>query len=134
MRFAILSLVLFSLIGCSNSLDEKQIKTSESFVMSDKLMGTIVKSSDKNDIGKNLTFNGLNSAYPEVLFESGMSYSLQKGFENKRTLTLVLAGVSKSGGIDSFVIDKKTGKFSRVSAGLIEISGVYSIASLGVCK
>ncbi len=134
MRFAILSVVLFLLVGCSNSLDEKQIKASASFVMSDKLMGTIVQSSDKNDIGKNFTFTGLNSAYPEVLFESGMSYPLKKRFENERTLSLVLAAVSKSGGIDSFVVDKKTGKFSRVSAGLIASSGVYSVASLGVCK
>lgn len=104
--------------------------------MSDKLIGTIVQSSDKNDIGKSLTFIGLNSAQPEVLFESGMSYPLKKIFENESTLSLVLANVSKSGGIDNFVIDKKTGKFSRVSAGLIEItgSGVYSVASLGVCK
>lgn len=133
MRLTIL-LALFLLIGCSNSLDEKRIKANASFVMSDKLIGTIVQSSDKSDIGKNLTFIGLNSAQPEVLFESGMSYPLKKIFESERTLSLVLATVSRSGGIDSFVIDKKTGKFSRVSVGLIEISGVYSVASLGACK
>lgn len=136
MRIAtsILLLILFFFVGCSNSLDEKQIKANPSFAMGDKLMGTIVQSSDKNDIGKNLTFTGLSSAYPEVLFESGMSYPFKKRFENDRTLSLVLAGDSKSGGIDSFVIDKKTGKFSRVSAGLVTISGVYAVASLGVCK
>ncbi|MEC4684122.1 MAG: hypothetical protein VST71_00065 [Nitrospirota bacterium] len=134
MRIAALSLILFFLVGCSNSLDEKKIKSNPSFVMGDKLMCTIIQSSDKNDIGKNLTFTGLNSSFPDVLFESGMNYSFRKRFENERTLSLVLAGESKSGGIDSFVIDKKTGKFSRVSAGLITFSGVYAVASLGVCN
>jgi len=133
MRLSIL-FVLLLLIGCSNSLDEKRIETNASFAMSDKLIGSIVQSSDKDDIGKVITFIGLNSSHPEVLFESGMSYPLKKRFENERTLSLVLAGESKSGGIDSFVIDKKKGKFSRVSAGLIKMSGVYSVASLGVFK
>ena len=136
MRFTILilSFVLISFTAYSGTLDERRIKASDSFVMRDKLMGTIVQSSDKNDIGKNLTFTGLHSVHPKVIFESGMTYTLKKRFENERTLTLVLAGVSKSGGIDSFVIDKKTGKFSRVSTGLISIAGIYSVASLGVCK
>jgi hypothetical protein len=132
--------VLFLLVACSNSLDEKRIKSNASFVIGDKLMCTLVQSSDKKDINKNLTFIGLNSAQPEGLFEGGMSSPLKKIFENERTLSLVLAttvlGKAKTGGIDSFVIDKKTGKFSRVSTGLIDLpdSGVYSIASLGICK
>ena len=134
MRFTVLVFTLFFLVGCNDTLDEKQISANPSFVMGNKLMGTIVQSSDKNDIGKKLTFTNLNTHYPEILFENGMSYMFEKRFENERTLSLVLAGESKSGGIDSFVIDKKTGKFSRVSAGLITISGVYSVASLGVCN
>lgn len=139
MRLTILLALLF-LMSCSYSLDEKRIKANASFAIGDKLMCTLVQSSDKKDIDKNLTFIGLNSAQPEVLFEGGMSYPLKKIFENERTLSLVLAttvlGTAKTGGIVSFVIDKKTGKFSRVSAGLIDLpgSGVYSIASLGVCK
>jgi hypothetical protein len=134
MRFTMLFFILFFLVGCSDTLDEKRIGAKPSFVMGDKLMGTIVQSSDKNDIGKKLTFTNLNSLYPEILFENGSGYMFEKRFENERTLSLVLAGESKSGGIDSFVIDKKTGKFSRVSTGLISISGVYAVASLGVCN
>lgn len=133
MRLTIL-LALFLVIGCSDLLDESRFKEHTSFVMSDRLMGTIVQSTDKSDIGKTLTFIGLNSDQPEVLFESGMSYPLKKIFENERTLSLALAPPSKSGGLDDFVIDKRKGKFSRISAGLIEIKGVYSVASLGVFK
>jgi hypothetical protein len=136
MRFIylIISFVLFFSTAYAGTLDERAIKASNAFVMQDNLNGIIVQSSDKNDIGKNFTFIGLFGNQPKILFESGMTYTFKKRFENERTLTLVLAGESKSGGIDSFVIDKKTGKFSRVSAGLISIAGVYSVASLGVCK
>jgi hypothetical protein len=140
MRLTILLALFLLIIGCSNSLDEKRIKANASFAIGNKLMCTLVQSSDKKDIDKKLTFIGLNSAQPEVLFEGGMSYPLKKIFENERTLSLALAttvlGTAKTGGIDSFVIDKKTGKLSRVSAGLIDVpsSGVYSIASLGICK
>lgn len=139
MRLSIL-LFLFLLMSYSNSLAEKQIEDNASFAINDKLLCTIVQSSDKNDISRNLTFSRLNSAQPEVQFENGMSYQFIKIFEDERTLSMVLAtavsGTAKSGGIDGFVIDKITGKFSRVSAGLIKLpgAGVYSIASLGVCK
>lgn len=134
MRLFILLILFVS--GCSKSYEKKQIKGNPSFVMSDKLMGAIVHSSHKSDIGQNLTFISLNSNQPEILFESGLTFFYKKLFENERTLTLVLSRESQSGAIDSFVIDKKTGEFSRVSAGLIVTpgEGVYSISSLGVCK
>ena len=135
MRKALL-LTLLLLSPFANALDQKEIKVNSSFVMSDKLMCSIVQSSNKEDVGKNLTFIGLNGNQPEVSFESDMNFPYRKLFEDERTLTLVLGQESKSGAVDSFVIDKKNGKFSRVSAGLIVIpgEGVYSIASLGVCK
>lgn len=129
-------LILLFLSPFANALDQKEIEANSSFVMSDKLMCTIVQSSDKEDVGKNLTFIGLNGNQPEVLFDSGMNFPYRKSFENERTLTLVLARESQSGTVDSFVIDKKDGKFSRVSAGLIVLpdEGIYSVASVGVCK
>lgn len=127
---------VLTLSSCNEALDQKEMKASPSFTMGDKLMGTIVQSSKKEDVGESLTFDGLNGNQPEVLFESGVSFLYRKLFENERTLTLVLARESQSGAIDSFVIDKKTGEFSRVSAGVIVIpgEGIYSIASLGICK
>lgn len=71
MRLSIVFVILL-FIGCSNSLDEKEIKSNTSFAMSNKLIGSIIQSSDKNDIGNVITFIGLNSDNPEVLFESGM--------------------------------------------------------------
>jgi hypothetical protein len=131
--------IFFALLiqmSLANALDQKEIQANPSCVMGDKFIGTIVQSSEKADIGKNITFIGLNGNQPELLLESGVKFSYKKLFENKRTLSLVLARESERGAIDSFVIDKQTGKFSRVSAGLVTLpgEGVYSIASLGVCK
>ena len=135
MRNVFLWFLLF-LAPFANALDQKKIKATPAFAISDELICTIVQSSEERYAGENLTFIGLKGVHPEVLFESGMTFPYRKLFEDETALTLVLARESKSGAIDSFVIDKKTGKFSRVSAGSIAIpgEGVYSIASLGVCK
>lgn len=130
MRLIIMS-ILILLSSCSDSLDEKKILPNPLFIMSDNLMGTILQSSSKDEIGKKVSFIGLNSDSPKVLFESGMTSPLEKVFESKETMSLILVA-SGSGGIDGFVIDKTSGKFSRVSAG--SMLGVYSTASLGICK
>ncbi|MBN1869262.1 MAG: hypothetical protein JW847_01625 [Candidatus Omnitrophica bacterium] len=127
-------LTLLFLSTFANALDQKEVKANPSFAMGDKLMCSTVQSSDKKDVGNKLTFIGLNGNQPEVMFESGMTFPYKKLFENERTLTLVLARESTSGAVDGFVIDKQNGKFSHVSAGLIPGDGVYSIATLGVCK
>lgn len=130
MRFVVLcSLVL--LTACSRPLNEKQIPPNPSFLMSDNLMGTILQSSDRNEIGKKVSFIGLKSDQPKALFESGVTSPLKKVFESEETISLILVA-SGSGSLEGFVIDKKTGKFSRISAG--SFFGVYSTASLGVCK
>lgn len=122
---------LFLLTACSNSLDEKKIEPNTTFLMTDNLMGTILQSSDRKEIGRKVSFIGLNSDQPKVLFESSVTFPLKKVFESEKTVSLVLVA-SGSGSIDGFVIDKTTGKFSRISAG--SVFGVYSTASLGVCK
>lgn len=101
------------------------------FVMSDNLMGTLIKSSSHDQIGDKVTFVGLNSNQPKVVFESGTTSPLQKIYESERTLTLILVALG-SGSIDSFVIDKKTGKFARVTAG--NVYGVYATAAVGTIK
>lgn len=112
------------------SLDSAQ-PGEPSFVMGDNLMGTLVKSSSRDEVGDRVTFVGLKSNKPKVVFETGGTSPLQKVFESESTLTVILVA-SGSGSIDAFVIDKKTGKFSRVTAG--NVGGVYASAAVGTIK
>jgi len=125
-----------SYCGCSEpaergalSLDD--VAGTPGFVMADNLMGTVVRSSDRSDVGTKLTFVGLLSNAPKVVFESGITSPMQKVHEGPNSLTLLLVA-SGSGSVDVFVIDKVTGKFSRASAG--GVAGVYASASVGTCK
>lgn len=124
-----LSIYTFALLLLfAAGLDSKKINPSPSFVYSDNMMGTILQSSEKREIGKKISFISVSGENPTVLFESGQSTPVQKVFESDETLTLLLVA-SGTGSIDGFVIDKKTGIFSRISAG--SVLGIYSAASLG---
>jgi hypothetical protein len=106
--------------------------------MAENLVGTIAKSSDHGNVGQHITFVGLHSTTPKVVFENtGGTSPVQRVFEDDTTLTLVLVG-SATGGVDAFVINKKTGLFANVSAsGSLSTSenfGVSAVASVGSCK
>jgi hypothetical protein len=127
--------VLFLWSACRSPSSEISLDSATpgepSFVMSDNLMGTLVKSSSRDEVGDKVTFVGLKSNKPKVVFENGGTSPLQKVFESESTLTVILVA-SGSGSIDAFVIDKKTGKFSRVTAG--NVDGVYASAAVGTIK
>jgi len=112
-------------------LNLDDVAGSPGFAMTDNLMGTIVRSSDASDVGKKITFVGLRTEAPKVVFESGMTSPLMKVDDGPKTMTLLLVA-SGSGSVDAFVIDKMSGKFSRASAG--SFAGVYASASVGTCK
>ena len=99
--------------------------------MSNNLMGTILQSSDRKEIGKKIGFIGLETREPKVLYENGGTSPMQKVFASESTLTLQLVA-SGTGSVDTFIIDKKSGKFARATAG--SLAGVYSSASLGALK
>lgn len=134
-----LIILISSVILIASACKQSQIEISldaatpgeSSFVMSDNLMGTLTKVSHRPEAGKKVTFIGLNSNKPKVVFESGTTSPLQKVFENESTLTAILVA-SGSGSIDAFVIDKKTGKFSHVTAG--NFMAVYATAAVGTIK
>lgn len=127
---SILMLVIIFIIACQK-LDDSKLQTTPSFQMMNNLIGTIQQSSDKKEIGKKVSFIDLNSTMPEVLLESGMTTPLQIIYNTDETMTLQC--VAKwSGSTDTFIIDKKTGKFARASAG--SFLGVYATASLGTLK
>jgi hypothetical protein len=94
-------------------------------------MCTIRNSSDNKDIGKKIILIGLTTSQPKAKFESGLTSPLQRVFESELSLTVLLIA-SASGSVDTFVVDKKNGHFSRATAG--SFAGVYSSASIGVCQ
>lgn len=126
---------LFLVAACKPPLNSIALDSAtpgeSSFVMSDNLMGTLIKSSNRTEVGSKVTFVGLKSNKPKVVFENGTTSPLQNVFENESTLTAILVA-SGSGSIDAFVIDKKTGKFSRVTAGNMGV--VYATAAVGTIK
>jgi len=136
--FRILPALILTIItsGCDrlsnqSTIDFDSVAGTPAFVMADNLMGTILKSSDVKEVGKKVTFVGLHSSTPKVVFETGMTSPLQKIHEDNHSLTLLLVA-SLSGSTDAFVINKKTGKFARASAG--SFASVYASASVGTCK
>jgi hypothetical protein len=116
--------------GCSGHLD--RVAGTPGFVMSDNLMGTVLKASDRSEVGKRITFVGLLTDTPQVVFESGVTSPLKKVFEESESMTLLLVA-SATGSIDAFVIDKSTGKFSRAAVGDF-LGEVYASAWVGRCK
>lgn len=128
--FYVLLFAIF-LLGCAKQLDDQDIKGTPGFVMSKNLVGSVVKSSDKKEIGKKISFINLHTESPGVLFESGGTSPMQKIFEDDKILVIQQVA-SGTGSIDTFLIDKKTGKFARTASG--SLAGIYAHASIGICK
>lgn len=114
-----------------DKLTENNIEAEPTFYMSANLACKIIESSSKDKIGRQISFINLNSDEPKVLFGEGGSSPMKKIYETDDTLVVQLIA-SDSGSVDTFVIDKKTGLFSRAASG--SFLGVYAIASRGNCK
>lgn len=110
---------------------KNDIKPEPLFAMSANLSCRILDSSKKDEIGRQISFINLNSDEPKILFGEGGTSPMKKIYETDDTLTIQLVA-SGSGSVDTFVIDKKTGLFSRVSVG--SFIGIYATASKGNCK
>ena len=130
MRF-FMALSLGLLFACGSSLHSSKLPLNKQFVMTDNLMCTIRDSSEKNEIGEKIALIGLSTMRPQAKYESGTTYQMKKVFEDEVTIT-VQGIVKLSGSVDTFVIDKKNGNFSRATAGYY--LGVYSSASIGTCE
>ena len=131
----IIRVLMFLSIGllyaCGSSLDSSNLPVNEGFIMSDNLMCTVKRSSDKKQVGEKITLMGLTTTQPKAKFEIGVTSPLQKIFESDSILTIQLIA-SLTGSVDTFVIDKKNGHFSRATAGFF--FGIYSSASIGICQ
>lgn len=111
--------------GCGQLAQAMDLTTAKN------LLCTIEKSSLDSEVGGEFFLAGLKSVSPRAKFESGNISPLEKVFDSKETLTLLLVAAG-SGSADVFIIDKISGKFARASAG--NVMGIYSSSSAGTCK
>jgi hypothetical protein len=121
---------LFSCRRTETKFSGEQIKGENTYLYSNELTGEFLVSTDPSEVGKKITVIGLDTTKPKVIFESGWKSEVRKVFENDETVSLVQ--VAGSGGIDAFSINKKTGVFSRSSAG--NLFNPYAAAALGRFK
>ena len=116
------------------ALDGKQLSAHPDFAMGDNLMCTILQSSQRGKVGQKISFIGLTTVNPKVLFESGVTSPIRKEFESENTLTSVLVA-SGTGSVDSLVLDKLTGKFARIEVAAPFLGeSISAVASLGACR
>jgi len=131
--FSILLLVVATFPGCKpqpTELDSTGISPSPGFIYSDTLTGTVVRSTARKDIGEQITFIGLITPSPRVAFSGTGGTSPMKILGETDGIITIQLFTGHS--IDTFVIDKKTGLFSRSYSGTS--SGSYAGAAIGTCK
>ncbi len=131
--FSIILLAVTVVSGCkpqAAELDSKGISPSPSFAYSDTLTGTIVRSTRPKDVGERVTFIGLTTQSPRVSFPGSGGTSPMKILGQTDGIITIQLFTGHS--IDTFIIDKKTGLFSRSYSGTS--SGPYAGAAIGTCK
>ena len=110
----------------------KVVTSNDGFVMKDNLMCTIEQSYDRQERGYKIALIDLQTTSPRVLYSgTGETSSMAKLWESDKTLAIQLVATA-TGSVETIVIEKKTGRFSRAAAG--SLAGVYSYAQLGSCR
>jgi hypothetical protein len=107
------------------------ISANEGFVMKDNLMCTVESSSERDDRGSRISLLGIKGPAPKVLYESGVTSPMKTLWESDTSITIQLVA-GGTGSVDTIVVDKTTGKFSRATAG--SLVGVYSSPQQGRCR
>lgn len=108
-----------------------EIKGSPTFSISSNLSCTIVNSTQKDRINENISFINVETSNPTVLFgNSGTTSPMTKVTDDSEMVVLQL--ITAAGSIDAFNIDKKSGVFTRISAG--KVFHIYAAAAKGYCK
>jgi hypothetical protein len=110
----------------------KVVTSNGGFVMKDNLMCTIEQSYDRRELGHKIALIDLQTTSPRVLYSgTGETSSMAKLWESDKTLTIQVVATA-TGSVETIVVEKKTGRFSRAAAG--SLADVYSYAQLGSCR
>lgn len=116
--------------GCSGEIDDRGLSPAPGFSMRDELVCTMARSSTPGDVGGTISLLGLEGTDVRVVFESGTRSPMTKIYETDDTVVLQLTATA-TGSVDTLVIDKQSGKFSRATAG--SLAGLYASAAVGTC-
>lgn len=114
----------------SHALGNRPLAAAE-FRMADALVCTIEASSSPAEAGRKIALTGLTTAAPQAVFENHVRSSMVKLFESEQTLVIQLVAAI-SGSVDTFVIDKRTGRFAHTAAG--SFLEVHAVAETGTCR
>jgi hypothetical protein len=104
----------------------------QGFLFASTLSGTIIKSTSIKDVGEKITFIDLLSSSPRVNFSgTGVTSPMEKLNE---TEDIIILQLFTGGSFDTFIINKKSGLFTRSYCGEMPGGGLYSGCAIGVCK
>lgn len=123
------SLVFGILISAGFSL--RDTSANGSFVMKDNLMCTVEQSSEQHERGNRISLLDLKGPAPKALYETGVTSPMVTLWESDKSITIQLVATG-TGSVDTIVMDKTTGEFSRAMAG--SLAGVYSSTQRGRCR
>jgi hypothetical protein len=83
------------------------------------LIGTVTDSPDKAKLNQQVTFAGLSTSHPVVIYPSGYDYKMTTVFENEDLIVLqFIADIT--GSTDTIYIEKKAHRFLIVTVGALE--------------
>ena len=130
--FALLPLLIVA-TSCSGGPSQSDIKPNPNFLFSNHMTGTLLDSSEKSEKGPSVSFVNMNTNAPSVVFgKSGGSSPMKKIFESEEIVVIQLVA-SGSGSVDTFLIEKKTGRFARSTLGSI-MNSLYASKGYGVLQ
>lgn len=130
--FALLPYLIF-VTACASGPSQSDIKPNPNFLFSDHMTGTLLESSNKSGKGQPISFVNMNTNAPSVVFgKSGVSSPMKKIFESDEIVVIQLVA-SGSGSVDTFLIEKKTGRFARSALGSI-MNSLYASKGYGILQ
>ena len=96
-----------------------------------RLVCTIERSDEREEVGKNIVLSNLNTDQPRALFPSGVNSPMTKISDTPDILVIQIVA-SGSGSVDTITVYKSTGKYEREARG--SFLGDYSHSDSGQCR
>lgn len=110
--------------------ENSSINEVDHFIMDDNLACKILISTKKDDENTNITLTGLMSNSPLMIPESGGTFNMKAIYNDEEEIIIQM--ISLAGGVDTILVNKKTGVFVRSAMG--SFIGEYIIANKGYCN
>ena len=100
------------------------------FEMRSNLNCEILIDTNPQEVNKKLSFADLDTINPKLYYQENRPLALDKLYEENGRVVLQIVS-SGNASVDTFLIDKETGIFSRTNLG--DFWGPYAMAAKGIC-